>query len=278
MALTASVPVNIDQEEVSSLIGTLKSLSLTAVLKIVVLIVVLLILVKLLTRLFEKFLNRSKVDRSLFGFLRTGVKILLYFVAVMIVAGSLHIDVTSLIAVLSVAGLALSLALQGTLSNLAGGIVILTTKPLHVGDYVAVGGSEGHVEEIGMTYLKLLTYDHLTVFIPNSTVTSSNIVNYTLDGKRRVELTVSAGYDCGMDQVKASLFRAVANVGFYEDPAVFVQVSGYGDSAISYVVRAWCDEADYWDKHFALLEEIKRCFDADGVHMTYPHLNVHLEK
>lgn len=146
--LTVTNPVEIDQQEVSSLVGVLKGLSLSSIIKIVLLIVVLVVLVKLLCRLLDQFLERSRIDRSLYGFLRAGCRILLCFVAVTIVASSLNIDVTSLIALLSVAGLALSLALQGALSNLAGGIVILTTKPLHAGDYVSIGDSEGFVEEI----------------------------------------------------------------------------------------------------------------------------------
>lgn len=276
MFLTTT-PMELDKEDVSSFVGALKGLSMTAALKIVLLILVLLVLVKLLQKLFDRALVRSKIDRSLFGFLRAGVKILLYFIAAVIVAGSLRIDVTSLIAVLSVAGLALSLALQGALSNLASGIVILTTKPLHAGDYVAVADQEGYVEEIGMTYTKLLTYDRKTIFIPNSTVTSSNITNYTMEGKRRVDITVTASYNDDMDAVKAALRDAVAQVpNLLEDPAVFVRVSGYGDSAVSYTVRAWCAGEHYWDCYYDLLEEIKRAFDRNGIHMTYPHLNVHM--
>lgn len=278
MILTAA-PVELDAQEVSSLVGTIQSMSLSAVLKIVLLIVVLIVLVKLLTRLLDKFLSRSKIDRSLFGFLRAGVKILLYFLAATIVAGSLNVDVTSLIALLSVAGLALSLAIQGALSNLAGGIVILTTKPLRVGDYVAVGSDEGVVEEIGMTYTKLATYDRRAVFIPNSTVTSSNIVNYTVEGKRRVDLKFTASYESDVDAVKAAIHEAVQTVpGFLEEPAAFVRVSGYGDSAIEYTVRAWCENGDYWDCYFDLMEEVKRSFDRNGIQMTYPHLNVHMKQ
>lgn len=278
MILTAA-PVELDAQEVSSLVGTIQSMSLSAVLKIVLLIVVLIVLVKLLTRLLDKFLSRSKIDRSLFGFLRAGVKILLYFLAATIVAGSLNVDVTSLIALLSVAGLALSLAIQGALSNLAGGIVILTTKPLRVGDYVAVGSDEGVVEEIGMTYTKLATYDRRAVFIPNSTVTSSNIVNYTVEGKRRVDLKFTASYESDVDAVKAAIHEAVQTVpGFLEEPAAFVRVSGYGDSAIEYTVRAWCENGDYWDCYFDLMEEVKRAFDRNGIQMTYPHLNVHMKQ
>lgn len=275
--METSAPVELDTQQVSSFVGMLKDLSLSAVLKIAVLILVLIVLVKLLQKLFDRFLNRSKIDRSLYGFLRAGVKILLYFIAATIVAGSLHIDVTSLIAVLSVAGLALSLALQGALGNLASGIVILTTKPLHAGDYVAVADQEGYVEEIGMTYTKLATYDRKIIFIPNSTVTSSNITNYTVEGKRRVDITVTASYDDDVDAVKQALRRAVAQVPeLLEEPAVFVRVSGYEESAIAYTVRAWCEGEHYWDCYYDLLEAIKRAFDADGIHMTYPHVNVHM--
>ncbi|MEE0097487.1 MAG: mechanosensitive ion channel family protein [Oscillospiraceae bacterium] len=275
--LTATSPVEIDQQEVSSLMKTIRSLSIGSIVKIVLLIVVLVVLVKLLCRVFDKFLERSRIDRSLYGFLRAGCRILLYFIAVTIVASSLNIDVTSLIALLSVAGLALSLALQGALSNLAGGIVILTTKPLHAGDYVAIGDSEGFVEEIGMTYTKLMTFDRRTIFIPNSTVTSSNIVNFTMDGKRRVEIDLTASYNCDVDQVKDTLRQAVDTVGgFYTDPPYFIHVTGYGDSAIAYTVRVYCKSEDYWNQYYGLMEEIKRTFDRNGIIMTYPHLNVHM--
>lgn len=276
MILT-STQVPIDSEEVSSLLGTIKNLSLSSVIKIAVLIIILIVLVKLLIKLSERLIERSRIDKSLHGFLRTSIRIMLYFLAATIVAGSLHVDVTSLIAVLSVAGLAVSLALQGALSNLASGLVILTTRPLQVGDYVSVGDCEGFVEEISMTYTKLAAYDRRKIFIPNSTVTSSNVVNYTLEGRRRVELTVTASYSSDMDTVKRALQEAVDTVpGFYDDPPVFIHVTAYEESAVAYTVRAWCSNDDYWDNYYALLEEIKRSFDRNGVEMTYPHLNVHM--
>lgn len=275
--IMTNTQVPLDAEEVSSLVGTLKNMTLTAVLKIVVLIVVLVVLVKLITKLSSRLIQRSRIDKSLHGFLRTSVKIVLYFIAATIVAGSLSVDVTSLIAVLSVAGLAVSLALQGALGNLASGLVILTTRPLQVGDYVSVGDCEGFVEEIGMTYTRLSAYDKRMIFIPNSTVTSSNVINYTQEGRRRVELTVTAGYDCDVDAVKEAIRAAVEAVpGFFDDPPVFVHVTAYEDSTIAYTVRAWCGNEDYWDNYYGLLEEIKRSFDRRGIHMTYPHLNVHM--
>lgn len=275
MIFTAAT--ELDPEQISSFVDRLKTLSFSSIIKILLLAVVLFVIIRLLNRLFERVLSKSKIDKSLHGFLRATVKILLYFVAVVILAGSLEIDVTSLIALLSVAGLALSLAIQGTLSNLASGIVILTTKPLHVGDYVSVGTEEGTVEEIGMTYTKLATWDRRIIFIPNSTVTSSNVVNYTVEGKRRVDLTVSAGYASSVDAVKDALCKALAAVPqILPDEPTFARVSGYGESAIEYAVRGWCRSEDYWDAYYNLLEAVKVQFDASGVIMSYPHLNVHI--
>lgn len=268
-----------DTEDISSFVSALKGLSLSSVLKITVLAVVLLAVIRLLNGLFLKFLSKSKIDKSLHGFLRAAVKILMYLIAAMILAGSLSIDVTSLIALLSVAGLALSLAIQGALSNLAGGIVILTTKPLHVGDYVTIGSEEGTVEEIGMTYTKLMTWDRRMIFIPNSTVTSSNVVNYTVGGKRRVDLTVTASYDSEIETVKTALRAAAASVPqLLPDEPVFARVTGYKESSIEYALRGWCQNEDYWDAYFNLLEAVKVSFDQAGVQMSYPHLNVHMMK
>lgn len=274
MILTAT---QIDTEELTSFVSTLKGLSLGSILKIALLAVVLLTIIRLLNNLVEKFLTRSKIDKSLHGFLRATAKIIMYLIAAMILAGSLNIDVTSLIALLSVAGLALSLAIQGALSNLAGGIVILTTKPLHVGDYVTIGSEEGTVEEIGMTYTKLMTWDRRMIFIPNSTVTSSNVVNYTVGGKRRVDLTVTASYDADIETVKTALRAAAASVPqlLPEEP-VFARVTGYKDSSIEYALRGWCQNENYWDAYFNLLEAVKVSFDHAGVQMSYPHLNVHM--
>lgn len=277
MILTTT-PVELDPKEVSSFVGMLGDLSLSAVLKIVALILVLIVLVKLLLKLVDKLLGRSRIDRSLYGFLRAGAKILLYFIAATIVAGSLQIDVTSLIAVLSVAGLALSLALQGALGNLASGIVILTTKPFRVGDYVSISDQEGYVEEIGMTYTKLATYDRKIIFIPNSTAASEHIINYTVEGKRRVDITVTASYEDDVEAVKRALRGAVEQVeGFLQEPGVFIRLSGYRESAIAYTVRAWCENDRYWDCYYDLLESIKQVFDREGIHMTYPHVNVHVQ-
>ena len=269
---------SIDKESLSDIWNKISGLSILGVVKIITLVIVLAILIRLILSLTNKLLARSHIEPTVHGFIRSMVRVGLYFVAVVIVCGSLGINTASLIAVLSVAGLALSLAMQGALSNLAGGMVLLMTKPFHVGDYVEIGGHEGFVQEINMTYTQIVTYQHLKISIPNSNVTSADIVNYSVEGRRRVDLVVSAGYDCPIEAVKQALVQAVRAVPqLAESDEIFARVSGYQDSCIEYTVRAWCDNADYWDAYFNLMERIKYSFEENGVMMTYPHLHVHME-
>ena len=254
-------------------------MSLFDVLKIVVLVIVLVILVKLLTSLISRIITKSKIDKSAHSFLLSVVKGVLWFVAITILASSLGVDITSLIAVLSVAGLAVSLALQGALANLAGGLVILTTKPFKVGDYVDIGGNEGFVEEITMTYTKIVSWDRRTFYVPNSTVTGSNVMNYSVDGKRRVDMNFSVAYENNMDDVKAALTEAVNNVEkVQKDQEIFVRLNAYEDHTIQYQVRCWCLGDDYWDVWFGLLEEVKRSFERNNIDFSYNHMNVHMDK
>ena len=271
--------VGVTEDQVTAAADTLRSLSLFGVLKILVLVIVLIILVNLLTKLFTKLIERSKLDKSVHGFLRTTIKVLLWFVAVTIVASSLGVNITSLIAVLSVAGLAVSLALQGALGNLASGLVILTTKPFRVGDYVLIGANEGFVEEITMTHTRLVSWDRRTVYIPNSTVTVSEVVNYSVDGKRRIDMNFSVAYENDVEAVKAALIEAMNNVPkVQKDQELFARVNAYEDHTIQYQARCWCIGDDYWDVWFGLLEEAKKSFDRNGIQFSYDHVNVHLDK
>ena len=242
-----------------------------------VILVVCLVMVKLLLRAVDKLLVRSGVDRSLHSFLKAAIKAVLLFLTVLIVAGSLGISVTSLIAVLSVAGLAVSLAVQNSLANVAGGIQLLTSKPFQAGDYVEAGGVAGTVNNVGIFYTKINTPDNKLIQIPNSQIASEQIINYTTEPQRRVDLTVTASYDAPLETVKKAIGEVVAAHPLaLETPEPFVRVSNYGDSAIEYTIRVWCATADYWTVYFDLKEQIKAAFDKTGVEMTYPHLNVHM--
>jgi len=274
-------------QDVSTIIGGVSdtlsmgvgNFTLSAILRAVIIFLVCIIAVKVLMRVFNKLILKMNVDKSLHAFIRTTVKILLYFVAVIIVADSLGIPITSLIAVLSVAGLALSLAIQGVLSNIAGGIMVLSSKPFGVGDYIEAGGVGGTVKEIGLAYTKLATADNKLIYIPNSDISASQIVNYSANDARRIEIKIGASYDDSIEDVKKALNQVIANNEVLEEPAKpFVNVSAYQDSYIEYVVRVWVENAKYWDVYFKMLEDIKASFDKNNITMTYNHLNVHMMK
>ena len=235
--------------------------------------------IRVLMGLFKRALAKSKVDKTLHTFLRSAVHILLYLLTALIVADQLGIPITSLIAALSVACLAISLAVQGALSNIAGGVMILLTKPFVVGDYVEAGTISGTVDEIGLSYTRFLTPDNKTVFVPNSDISAAKIINYTNQTQRRLEIKVTASYDSPTESVKKALFAAAArHKEICADPPVFANISDYKDSSIEYMLRAWVPTTDYWTVYFALLEEIREEFEKHAVEMSYPHMNVHMQK
>ena len=277
MLTTTLIPDTAEVEKnLSALQKFLDSISLTKIVTALVLLAVCLLMTKLILKGQDKLLGRSKLDKSLHGLTRSFTKILLLFITVMVVAGSLGIDTSSLLAVLSVAGLAASLALQDSLSNLASGINILLTKPFVVGDYITAGSYSGTVEEIRIAYTRLATPENQVVMIPNRTVTASVIINYSTQSKRRLDLTVSASYDAPTELVLEALREAAAIPQVLPDEPSMFRLSGYGDSAINYMLRVWTTTADYWDAYFDILERVRTSFEARGIEMTYPHLNVHM--
>lgn len=279
MLTTTLIPDTAEVEKnLSALQKFLDSISLAKILTAVVLLAVCLLVTKFFLKGQDKLLAKSKIDRSLHGITRSFTKILLLFITVMVVAGSLGVDVSSLLAVLGVAGLAVSLALQDSLSNLASGINILLTKPFVVGDYVTAGSYSGTVQEIRIGYTKLVTPENQVIMIPNRTVTASVITNYSTEEKRRLDLTVTASYDAPTELVLEALREAAAVPQVLPVEPVFARLSNYGDSAISYTLRVWTSTADYWDAYFDILERVRAAFDRRGIEMTYPHLNVHMRE
>ena len=242
-----------------------------------VLLAVCLAAVKGTTALVKRLLGRTSMDPRGQRLAVRGVRTLLYIVAALIVLGSLGIDVTSLIALVSVFSLAVSLAVQDTLSNVAGGMVLLFSKPFSLGDYVSTDDGEGEVSEITMTHTKLDTFSGQRVMLPNSKLVAGKIVNYTVRGVRRADLTVCASYDDSPEKVRAACLKAVARrEDILPDPAPQVVLTAYGESAIEYHVRFWAKTGQFWDANNAVLEDLRRTFAEEGVTMTYNHLNVHL--
>ena len=273
-ALTLTVQTGLQDILKTSIAGFAVEKLLVAVLAAVIS----LLLIKVLLKLADRLLGRmTHVDATVKKLSRGAVKVLLLFVAVIVVMGCLGIPVTSLVAVLSVVGLALSLAVQNFLSNVAGGLQLLVSKPFKPGDYVEAGGCSGTVRETGLFYTKLDTVDNKLVQIPNSAIAGANIVNYSAEPRRRVDITVSASYDAPTEKVREVLNRLVGEHSLtLATPEPMVRVSAYGDSAIEYTVRVWCATDDYWTVYFDLMDGIKPAFDKAGIEMTYPHVNVHM--
>ena len=195
----------------------------------------------------------------------------------LMLAGTLDVDVTSVIAVLSVAGLAVSMALQNTLSNLAGGLVLLVTKPFGPGDYVEADGVSGTVAAVNMAYTIFHTPDNKEIFVPNSQLAAVKIINYNALGKRRLDLKFSASYDASTQRVRDAILEAVSALPqILDDPAPAVYLSEYQASSIQYLLRLWTRSEDYWEVYYALLEGVRESFARHGVEMTYDHLNVHI--
>ena len=254
-------------------------LTLFDVLSVVILLIVCVIVRRLIMRLLMRALDKSRLDGSIKGFLKAAAGVALWIFVVLIVADKLGIPMTSLVAVVSVASLALSLSVQNILTNLFSGITILSTHPFSAGDWVDIGGTAGTVQSVGLFYTILRMPDGREVHIPNSTVADSKVENFTAHETRRVDIEVSASYDDSTVAVKRAIRRAMDMTdGLVFDPEPFISVKEYGDSAITYLIQVWAVTPKFFTAKCSLMENIRVTFEENGVQMTYPHLNVHIDK
>lgn len=253
------------------------SMSLSSLLSALILLAVCAVIISVINRLLKKVLAKSNLEKSMLSFIRSSVKIGLWFVAIIITAGSLGIPVTSLVALLSVAGVALSLSIQGVLSNVFAGISVLTVRPFTAGDYVEIGGVQGTVREVRLITTAITTADNRIIYIPNSEVASTKLINYSHEERRRVDLSFNVSYDCPTETVKCALLDAMfEDADILVEPPPFAALKSYGDSSIEYILRAWTNNESYWDVYFRLNEAVREKFAAHGVKMSYPHINVHM--
>ena len=257
---------------------SLGNFTLDRVAPALVLLIVGIIAIRIITYIVKKALERSAMEKIAHTLIKSAVRIVLYLLLGLIVASALGIDVTGVVALASVLTLAISLALQNVLGNIFGGFTLLYTHPFSSGDYVEIAGQSGTVQEIGLTYTKLVTADQKLVSIPNSSVTAAEIVNYSGTGKRRVTVRVSASYDSPVDTVLEALQEAANVPTAFFDPAPMAALESYGESAINYILNIYCDAADYYATLFEVNKNIKTIFEQNGISMTYPHLNVHIDK
>ncbi len=282
---------NISPEDVEKEIGIIKQYleelpqkALNLGVRILLAVVFLFIgvsLIKIIRRIVKKSLKRAGADVGVVQFLDSFIKVGLYIILGFMVAGGFGLDAASVVAVVGSAGVAVGLALQGSLSNFAGGVLILLLKPFKVGDYIKEDsqGNEGTVTEIQMFYTKLLTFDGKTVVLPNGTLANTSLVNVTAANFRRLDVTVGISYDSDIKKAKAVLNRLInENPLVLPDKDKVVVVDDLADSSVVLAVKCHVKTEDYWTLRGELLENIKLCFDEEGIMIPYPQLDVHMEK
>lgn len=257
-------------------------LAITYGVKIVVSILIFVIgkwIAKALSGAMEKVMVRGNIDVTLVKFVRNIVYILLLAVVIMAAVSNLGIETTSFVALLGAVGLAVGLALQGSLANIGAAVLIILFRPFKVGDLIEAAGSFGTVEEVTMFSTILGTLDGKTMIIPNSTVISGTITNLSLKATKRVDLTFGIGYDDDLRGAKRLLEEIAAEDSLVlQEPAPMVAVSELGDSSVNFTYRVWVNTADYWTVYFATIEKVKLAFDDNAISIPYPQMDVHLDK
>lgn len=228
-----------------------------------------------------KLLRKSKLfermEGSLANFLCNILKVALYSIIFISVAIYIGVPATSFMAILTSAGVAIGLALQGSLANFAGGIMIIAFRPFKIGDFIEGSGYSGTVEDISIFYTKIVTADNKSVMLPNGGLSNAAIVNYSAKDLRRVDVPLSVSYDTDINEVKALALKvANKNEKVLKDPAAVVVLSNKGESSLDFTLRAWCKNADYWDVMGSLSEATKYAFDENGIHIPYPQMDVHI--
>ena len=221
----------------------------------------------------------QKMEPTVAHFLANFVNIVLYIILAVTIIAIMGVPMASVIAAIASAGVAIGLALQGALSNFAGGIMILLFHPFRVGDFIEVDGFSGTVSDIDVFYTFLQTGDNKSVTVPNGNIMSNSVVNYSVNGTRRVELNIGVAYGSDIDRVKAILLEEAARHELVlSDPEPFCRLSAQGDSALNFILRVWTNTSDYWQVNFDLLEAVHKRLEAEGIEIPFPQMDVHVKQ
>ena len=251
-------------------------------LRIVFAVLVLLIgmqIIKVVRRILKRTMEKAEVDKGVTQFIDSFIKIGMYLILLLLIASYFGVDAASIIAVVGSAGVAVGLALQGSLSNLAGGILILILKPFAVGDYIVdSAGNEGTVDEIQIFFTRLKTPDNKVIILPNGTLANNSITNVTMNKKRRCDIIVGISYDSDVKQAKEVLMNVLnQEEKVLRDHDMLVFVNDMGDSSIDLCVRCWFDNGDFWPAKWRLNENILYALNEAGINIPYPQIDVHIQ-
>ena len=227
----------------------------------------------------EQRLLKSKVDKAVAGFASSILYALMFAGVVLMALGQVGVETTSFIAILGAAGLAVGLALQGSLSNFASGVLIILLRPFRAGDFVDAGGQTGTIDRIELFHTYMKTPDNRVIIMPNSSIMDGSIINFSREATRRLDLVIGISYDSDIKQARELMKQIIeADERALKDPALVIWVSELADSSVNFSVRVWVNAGDYWALRSDLLEKIKYTFDENGVGIPFPQMDVHLSK
>ncbi len=264
------------------LLDKLNDLWVDAGLKLIYVIVILFVggkLIKLLIKLIKKGRGFNKLDKSVASFLLSFIKVTLNLLLIITIAGIIGIPSTSIITLLGSCGVAVGLALQGGLSNIAGGLIILAFKPFKVGDFIDTHTDSGTVKSISIFYTTLITPDNRIISIPNGNLANSSTVNYSKETDRRLDINIDVSYDNDIELVKKTLNNIVnKEKRINKEKDIFIRLTEYKDSSMVYTIRVWVSNSEIWNVKFDLLENIKKEFDKENISIPYNQLDVHINK
>lgn len=229
-------------------------------------------------KMIDKSKGFAKLEQTLKSFVHNVIRMLLTCIIILTAVGIMGVPMTSVVTLLASAGVAISLAVQGALSNLVGGLMLLFLKPIKAGEYVKVGDIEGTIRSIGTFYTEMVMPDNRFISVPNSNLTNTAIINYSRQGTRRLDVTFAVSYKADMQQVFDILLGLIkGREEVLPDPAPVVHITAMNDSGVNYTVRLWCKNAEYWNLFFYLTEQGKRALEENGIEIPYPQLDVHIK-
>lgn len=272
---------NLGEETLNAVLDAVVNWATNTGIKIVIALLVMFIAFKIIngvTKKLAKRLQKKNADATLSRVLVGAIKVSLKALVLICLVGYVGIETASLSAVVASLGVGISLAVQGTLSNFAGGVIIIIMRPFKLGDFIVSNGESGTVEDIKLFYTHIVTPDNRVVMIPNGALANNVIVNNSVKDTRRVDVVFGISYSSNVELAKNLIKKVFAqNELIFKDPAPFVEVTNYGDSSIDLTVRAWVKSGDYWTVNFYLLNEIKKEFDASGIEIPYNTIDVNLK-
>ena len=274
--------LNLKDINTTSLIDNLVNWLLSSGIRLIIGLIILSVgfkLIKKVVNKLDKVLEKREVDVTFRRFLKSLSSGALKSILVILVVTLLwDIKLTGLVALFTSAGVAIGLALQGSLSNFAGGFIILLLRPFKVGDYIQAAGYEGTVEQIGVFYTTLLTIDNKVALIPNGTLSNNSLINYSIKDNRRVDLIFNVSYENDIRHVRKVLSDIINNYELIQkDPEPFIGVVEHAQNSVNFGVRVWCEKEDYWTVYYYLLEQVKIRFDEENISIPYPQMDLHVK-